>query len=103
MNNQKMIVEPLFQRVADQFFQQVSDQPYGGASLAIFQNGRPVVDIWAGESSPGNKWSRDTKCVVFSATKGFLTLLVLRAVERGEIDVDERVSSYWPEFGCNGK
>ena len=98
-----MIIEPGFQRVADQFFQQVSEQPYGGASLCIYHNGHPVIDIWAGESSPGNLWNKDTKCVVFSATKGLLTLLVMRAIERGEIDVNERASTYWPEFGCNGK
>ncbi len=98
-----MLITPKLQPVADRFFEQVEEQPYGGASLCIYQHGEPILDIWAGESRPGVKWQRDTQQVIFSTTKGLITLLVMRAVERGEIDINERVAKYWPEFGCNGK
>lgn len=98
-----MLITPKLQPVADRFFEQVDHQPYGGAALCIFQDGQPILDIWAGESKPGKKWERDTSQVIFSTTKGLLTILFMRAVERGQIDINERVSKYWPEFGCNGK
>lgn len=98
-----MIIDEKFQSVADLFFDQVASQPYGGAALAVYKEGKPVIDIWAGDARPKEKWNEETKCVVFSATKGLLTILVLRAIEGGEIDLNQKVSTYWPEFGCNGK
>lgn len=98
-----MIIEPMFKAVAEKFFTLTEEQPYGGAALAIFQNGEPVIDIWAGEARPGQPWEENTKSVVFSTSKGLLSILVHRLIEQGLIDPDEKVSKYWPEFGVNGK
>ena len=98
-----MLIEPRLSKVADRFFQQIQEQPYGGAALAIYQDGKPILDIWGGQSRPGVSWESGTKTVVFSATKGMLTILVLRAIERGEIDIDQPVARYWPEFAAGGK
>ena len=38
-----------------------------------------------------------------SATKGFASICIQALVDRGAIDVNEKVSTYWPEYGCNGK
>jgi CubicO group peptidase (beta-lactamase class C family) len=65
-----MLILPKFQPVADAFFELTKAQPYGGGALAIYQHGKPVVDIWAGEQRPGNPWQEDTKSVVFSTSKG---------------------------------
>ncbi|MDT5014074.1 MAG: hypothetical protein QOD39_234, partial [Mycobacterium sp.] len=40
---------------------------------------------------------------VFSATKGVAATVIHRLVDRGRLDYDEPVASYWPEFGANGK
>ena len=48
-----MLVDPRFSAVADKFFALTKAQPHGGASLAVYKNGAPVLDIWAGESRPG--------------------------------------------------
>lgn len=97
------ILDNRFQSVADIFFRLTSEQGGGGASLALYENGEKKLDIWAGESRPGEKWGRDTYNTVFSSTKGILSVLAHRAVEQGLIDLDEKVATYWPEFGCNGK
>jgi CubicO group peptidase (beta-lactamase class C family) len=39
----------------------------------------------------------------FSTTKGIASTLVHIMVDRGELDYDDRVSRYWPEFGRAGK
>ena len=98
-----MLIDPRFAPVADKFFALTKEQPYGGAALCIYQNGAPVLDIWAGEAQPGQAWEESTKTVVFSTSKGLLSILMHQLIESGEINPDEKVSTYWPEFGINGK
>jgi CubicO group peptidase (beta-lactamase class C family) len=98
-----MFIKNQFQPVADKFFALTAEQPYGGASLCIYQNGAPVLDIWAGEARPGVAWQEDTKSVVFSTSKGLLSILMHRLIEQEVINPDEKVSTYWPEFANNGK
>jgi CubicO group peptidase (beta-lactamase class C family) len=40
---------------------------------------------------------------MFSVSEGVTTVLLLMAVERGELDLDVPVASYWPEFAAPGK
>jgi CubicO group peptidase (beta-lactamase class C family) len=98
-----MLIEPRFKPVADRFFSLTQEQPYGGACLAIYQDGKPVVDIWAGEARPGVEWSAATKSVVFSTSKGLLSILAHQLIEEGLLDPDEKVATYWPEFAQSGK
>jgi CubicO group peptidase (beta-lactamase class C family) len=98
-----MIKEPRFSSVADKFFELTANQPYGGASLAIYKDGKPVIDLYAGEARPGVPWSANTKSVVFSTSKGLLSILCHRLVQQGQLNLDEKVSTYWPEFAQNGK
>lgn len=98
-----MLIEPEFTPVAEKFFSLTEEQPYGGAALAIYQNGVPVLDIWGGEARPGFAWQKDTKSVVFSTSKGLLSILCHRLIQEGRLNPDEKVSTYWPEFAANGK
>jgi CubicO group peptidase (beta-lactamase class C family) len=41
--------------------------------------------------------------MVFSATKGVAATVIHRLVDRGLMDYDEPVATYWPEFGAGGK
>jgi CubicO group peptidase (beta-lactamase class C family) len=94
-----------FQGVQDEFSRNFSERGELGASFAVVHNGRPVVDLWGGVADPesGLLWTEDTVQVIFSGTKGLVGLCVLMLVDRGAIDPDERVASYWPEFGACGK
>jgi len=83
-----MIIEPGFETVAETFMRLTADQPYGGAALAIFQDGKPIIDIYAGESRPGVPWDASTKSVVFSTSKGLLSILCHRLVQDGLLDLD---------------
>ena len=40
---------------------------------------------------------------VWSTTKTMTSLAALMLVDRGELDVDAPVATYWPEFAANGK
>lgn len=77
----------------------------GGGALAVYLDGQPVVDVWTGWSDRRGtvRWSADTAPMVFSATKGVASTVIHRLADRGLIDYDSPVASYWPEFGANGK
>ena len=78
---------------------------FGGGALAVYLDGKPVVDVWTGWSDRRGRvpWSADTAPMVFSATKGVTSTVIHRLGDRGLIDYDAPVAEYWPEFGANGK
>lgn len=69
-----------------------------GASVAVVHDGELVVDLWGGEARPGEPWTKDTLVQVWSVTKTMAALTVLVLVDRGVLDLDARVATYWPEF-----
>jgi len=76
-----------------------------GASICVNLDGEDVVDIWAGhtDSNRSTPWSKDTIVNVWSTTKTVTSLAAFILVERGQLDLEENVATYWPEFGANGK
>jgi CubicO group peptidase (beta-lactamase class C family) len=76
-----------------------------GASLCIYLDGRPVVDLWGGfaDADATRPWRRDTLANVYSTTKGITALCAHQLIDRGELDLDSPVARYWPEFAQNGK
>jgi CubicO group peptidase (beta-lactamase class C family) len=48
-------------------------------------------------------WQRDTLVDVFSVGKAVAAISLLRLVERGAVELDTPVASYWPEFAAQGK
>ncbi|GKU06551.1 unnamed protein product, partial [Fusarium langsethiae] len=96
---------PKFQRVRSILESYIESGEELGASITINIDDRVVVDMWGGHKDEERKesWEEDTIVNVFSSTKTVTSLAVLILVDRGMIDVHERVSKYWPEFGQNGK
>ena len=76
-----------------------------GSSLCVIVDGEIVVDIWAGHKNKTKtkEWSENTLSVAFSSTKAALALCAHMLIERGELDLKEKVTKYWPEYGKNGK
>lgn len=68
------------------------------AQLAAYRHGELVVDLWTGPGAAG-----DSLLGVFSASKGAAHLVVALLVQDGVLDLDQRVSYYWPEFAVEGK
>lgn len=96
------MIDSRFQAVADLFFEQGKSVP-GGSSLAIFENGKPVVNLWQGQATAETPWNDKTTSVVFSCTKGLASLLAHRLVQEGKLDLEQKASFYWPEFAQGGK
>jgi CubicO group peptidase (beta-lactamase class C family) len=97
--------DPRFGELRDEFQRQFDSGAELGASIAVVERGRPVVDIWGGyrEVERTSPWVRDTITNVWSITKTMTSLAALMLVDRGELDLDAPVAKYWPEFAQNGK
>lgn len=97
--------DPRFARVKEIFAESFAAGADLGASVCVYWEGQPVVDLWAGftDESRTKPWSKDSLVNVFSTTKGMTALCALRLVEEGLLDLDAPVARYWPEFAAAGK
>src|SRR5258708_4609246 len=97
--------EPRFAAVKAAFRANFAQRGELGAALAVTLEGRAVVDLWGGwaDAERTRPWCQDTLVNVFSIGKPMATICLLRLVERGELDLDAPVASYWPEFAAGGK
>jgi CubicO group peptidase (beta-lactamase class C family) len=97
--------DPRFASIRTALQDQLDSGEELGASIAIVVDGAPVVDLWGGWSDPEQTkaWEKDTITNVWSTTKTMTNLAALVLVDRGQLDVHERVAKYWPEFAANGK
>ncbi|MEV5958209.1 serine hydrolase domain-containing protein [Streptomyces sp. NPDC051987] len=88
-----------FETVREEFAAFVADGPadYEG-QLCAYVHGRRVVDLWAGEGVDGGSLYG-----VFSSTKGAAHLVVAMLVQDGTLELDRKVTYYWPEFAAEGK
>jgi CubicO group peptidase (beta-lactamase class C family) len=91
-------LKPLFQENFEKFGEL-------GAAVSVWQNGKPIVDLYGGfrDARREKPWTADTLVLVWSATKGVGSGCVLHALQEQEIDLDQRVVEFWPEFGQAGK
>ncbi|MFJ2391851.1 serine hydrolase domain-containing protein [Streptomyces sp. NPDC087843] len=81
------------------------DEGDAGASVAVFVDGEPVVDVWGGFADADRTipWQRDTITNTWSVTKTMTALCALVLADRGELDLDAPVGRYWPGFARAGK
>ena len=98
-------VEPGFEPVRDAFVANFERRGDLGASVCVYRDGRPVVDLWGGLADATSRvaWERDTIVTVFSMTKGVSAIVANLLVERGLLDPDAPVATVWPEFAAAGK
>ncbi|CAF1391400.1 unnamed protein product [Rotaria sp. Silwood1] len=76
-----------------------------GASVAIYHQGKLVVDLWGGwfDQTQMKPYDNDTLQLVFSTSKGLVAVALALCVQRGLLDYSALVTKYWPEYGQNGK
>lgn len=83
----------------------IAEQGEVGIQVAACLHGKLVVDCWAGlaDKASGRAVDGDTLFNIFSVSKGIVSTAVHVQAERGLIDYDQPIASYWPEFAQNGK
>ncbi|RAJ62450.1 CubicO group peptidase (beta-lactamase class C family) [Streptomyces sp. Amel2xB2] len=113
-----------YEPVREAFAANFADRGDTGAAVTVHRDGRIVVDLWAGRKDaapdapdapgehaapdgpdgPGTEpWSRETAAVVRSASKGPAAAVLHLLHQRGQLDLDAPVATYWPEFKPHGK
>ena len=96
-------VLPGFEPVEAEFKRNFTERGELGAACTIYYKGQKVVDLWGGYRRDNLNWQRDTKVLIFSATKGIAALVLAKLHSEGLLDYEERIAHYWPEFAQNGK
>ncbi|MEU3613940.1 serine hydrolase domain-containing protein [Streptomyces sp. NPDC006872] len=99
------VVAEGFEPVREAFaanFEMLGDR---GAAVAVYRDGHKVVDLWAGTKDVDGTapWEPGTAQIVRSATKGVASAVLLLLHQRGELDLDAPVGTYWPEYKTAGK
>jgi len=98
-------VDPRFEPLMDVIEGNLASGAECGLSVTVDVDGRTVVDVYGGfaDEARTRPWERDTIVNVWSTTKTVTSLAVLMLADRGLIDLDAPVASYWPDFAANGK
>ena len=74
--------------------------------FCAYRHGRKIVDVWAGRLSTRNgapPVKGDSLFPIFSTEKPLLATAVHRAVEKGLMDYDKPLCTWWPELKGDGK
>jgi len=96
---------PGFELVRRAMAENFAERDELGAACAIYVGGEKVVDIWGGHRDPerSGPWLADTLVGFYSVGKPLAALCALRLVERGLLDLEAPVATWWPEFATAGK
>jgi len=84
--------------IAERLESELAGDPGLSFQAAAFHAGRVVMDVWGGPYLGAESLS-----VPYSVTKNIIGVCMGLLVERGLLDLDARVGSYWPEFAMRGK
>lgn len=98
-------VAPGFEPVADAFAANFDAGLEVGAAYVVTVEGEVVVDLWGGHADKAKTvpLGKDALFPIWSATKGATASCIALLVERGKLDYEKPVASWWPEFAQNGK
>jgi CubicO group peptidase (beta-lactamase class C family) len=93
-----------FGAVADAFARNFADPGEDAAAVSVYHRGARVVDLWAGTDVVNRRpMPADGLMMVASGSKGITATVLAMLLERGELDPEQRVAAYWPEFAAAGK
>lgn len=91
-------------RLTRVFNQMLEEDLHPGAQLAVYQNGKLLLELAGGAMTPGGRpVTTETLFQIRSTTKALTTLVMMQAYERGHFKFDDPVAKHWPEFAANGK
>ena len=94
-----------YQEVADKFLENLNSEEEIGASFTVIQNGKLIIDIHGGfkDREQTDLWNADTLVGVHSTGKGIISMLIALLIDQRKLDLNEYVSTYWPEFKGDDK
>ena len=91
------------QRLVDEA---VASGEQGGVQFCAYRDGKKIVDVCAGHLATNANAASvrpDSLFPIFSTEKPLLATAVHRAVEKGRMDYDKPLCTWWPELKGKGK
>jgi CubicO group peptidase (beta-lactamase class C family) len=95
-------VAPGYESVRQLYEHNMATLAERNTQLCIYVGEQCVVDLWA-SAIDDSRFSADSLVNVFSSGKSLEAIALAMLVDRGLMDYGARITSYWPEFGANGK
>lgn len=97
--------DPRFEPVRDAIKANLVEGLDVGVSMCAYIGDEVVLDLWGGhvDAARSEPWGPETLVNVWSSSKGIVAICAAMLVSRGELDVDQPIASYWPEFKAAGK
>jgi CubicO group peptidase (beta-lactamase class C family) len=94
-----------FERLQERFASIIAQTPDAGSAVSIWHKGQQVVNLWGGVANRTSKipWDENTKTVVFSSTKGLMSLAIAQLYQNGKVNYEDLVVDYWPSYKGAGK
>jgi len=94
-----------FEGVAEAFATNFREEEELGAGCSVVVDGQTVVDLWGGwaRQDRSAEWDKHSTVCMMSVAKGVTGIAFNMLADRDLVDFDEKVATYWPEFGQAGK
>ena len=94
-----------FLKIKNIFSNQIISGYELGCSVAVEYKGKEVVNLYGGytDETKTNLWKKNTLVNVWSVTKAITGVCIAKLISENKLDVNNKVSYYWPEYDCNGK
>ena len=91
--------------VRSAFASNFSETEEVGAGVAVYHQGKKVVDLTGGNFDEAGliPYDERTLQLVFSTTKGIIAIALAMCVERRLLRYEDLVVAHWPEFAAHGK
>ena len=95
------ICPPKFEELKNVFQKYFDNNEESGANFSIVKNSEILVNIFGGQKSKNSSWDENTIVNTFSLSKGIYASCIARLIEENELDIEKKISFYWPEFKNN--
>ena len=94
-----------FLKIKNIFSNQINSGYELGCSVAVEYKGKEVINLYGGytDETKTNLWKKNTLVNVWSVTKAVTGVCIAKLISENKLDVNNKVSYYWPEYDCNGK
>lgn len=88
------------ENITEMLKKQVENGEVKGCSAYVLKNGRPIyrANVGMADEARGIKWENDTIVRLYSMTKPVTAAAVMILLDRGMIDIHDKVSWYLPGF-----
>ena len=94
-------VAPGFESVQQLYEQNMQKLAERNTQLCVYVGDECVVDLW-GSAIDDSSFNGDSLVNVFSSSKTLESILLARLFDKGLIDYNEPIATYWPEFCQQG-